>query len=232
MRSHCHRPGAALLAVSLGFAGCPQPEGPVYDEDELVATFEALHERVYGVYDVGPDRDALHDLLAGSFAGPALTAEYVEHFSTIHNMADDEVRIAVRKVDYADVSVLEQEPGRALLDADWSVGGVVTHQRHSHSRVNRYRAIYTIELQPDDEWRITATAMRNLQRLQSPLSVGWPLGEDLGSGAFLDPVDFFEAGVFTGTPSPNGGPDGDQIVVPAGDDDSAVEFMELEGFWE
>ena len=39
-----------------------------------------------------------------------------------------------------------ERPEGVLVEADWSVGGIVTHQRHKHQRVNRYQAIYTVAL--------------------------------------------------------------------------------------
>ncbi|MEM8962380.1 MAG: hypothetical protein AAGD38_12935, partial [Acidobacteriota bacterium] len=62
-------------AVALLIAGCAP------SDHRLGEIFEDLHRPIYGLYALGPDRDALHDLLAASFAGEALTQAYVEHFT-------------------------------------------------------------------------------------------------------------------------------------------------------
>ena len=95
------------------------------------------------------------------------------------------------------VLLLDRGPDGARVDADWSVGGVVTHQGHKHPRVNRYRAVYTLSPTADG-LRITDTHMRNLERVRSLLSAGdaWTIDDLPKSGAgFMDPLDLLEAGV-------------------------------------
>ena len=43
---------------------------------------------------------------------------------------------------------------RLALEPSYAFGGIVTHQGHKHSRVNRYRALYTLAPQADGELRI------------------------------------------------------------------------------
>ena len=189
------------LAIGWLGAACAHPSpmpGPPLDDSALEETFRTLHKPLYGVYDLGPDRDGIHDLLSASFHGEALTTEYVEHYTTLFRMVDDETSIRIQRVDYETVAVLDRDPsGDVRIDADWSVGGVVTHQGHKHPRVNRYRAVYT--LSPTSEGlRITRTRMRNLERVRSLLSAGdaWTV-DDLpkSGGGFMDPLDLLEAGV-------------------------------------
>jgi hypothetical protein len=167
---------------------------------ELIEVFEDLHRPVYQVYELSPDeRDALHDLLASSFDGEALTAEYVEHFTTLAMLERESTSIDVRRVDYERIDVLERGPDWARVEADWSVGGVVTHLQHKHTRVNRYVAVYELRDGPDG-LRITETRMRDLQRVRGVLSSmasedGF-LGDQLPSsgGGFMSPSDLFDAG--------------------------------------
>lgn len=126
---------------------------------DLLGHFEQLHRPVYGVYGLGDqgledqglrdqnrevDGDAIHRLLASSFAGEALTHEYVEHFTTLARMQQERTSIQVLRVDYESVRLLQRQPESARIEADWSVSGVVTHQGHRHPRINRYRALYTV----------------------------------------------------------------------------------------
>ncbi|MCP4810321.1 MAG: hypothetical protein GY913_04835 [Proteobacteria bacterium] len=178
------------------FLACaPEPSNTLSDA-ELVATFEALHAPVYEVYELSGDAHAIHQLLSASFFGEQLTHEYVEHWTTLHNMEREETSIRVKKVDYESVTVLERTPEAVRIDADWSVGGIVTHQAHKHPRVNRYRAVYTLEDTPSG-LRITSTRMRNLERIQNVMSM---TDEDAflldelpeGGGGFMDPLDLLE----------------------------------------
>ena len=195
----CRCPSSLLMVASLGaLASCAPKVAPALPDDAtVVERFKALHKPLYGVYDLGPDRDRIHGLLEDSFVGEALTRECVEHYTTLFRMVDDETSIQIQRVDYESVEVLDRAPGQVRVDADWSVGGVVTHQGHKHPRVNRYRAVYTLS-DTHGGLRITGTRMRNLERVRSLLSAGdaWTIDDLPKSGAgFMDPLDLLEAGV-------------------------------------
>ena len=199
----CSRAGpvAAALWIILSLApvaGCGGPPAPLIAPDELSDVFQGLHAPVYSIYELGPDRDAVHDLLAASFSGRQLTREYVEHYSTLVRMQQEETSIDVLRVDYDRIEPLDIGPDRVRVDADWSVGGVITHQGHKHPRVNRYRAVYTLAA-GEDGVRIVATRMSNLQRIRTPLvnTGDWPFEEKTGSGGgLLDPVDYLLSGLY------------------------------------
>jgi hypothetical protein len=196
---------AALAVFTISIAlGCTRPTGGDganlvlgADDASLIDGFKALHSPLYRVYSLGPDRDAIHDLLSKSFVGRALTQEYVEHYTTIVRMLGERTAIDVLRVDYEEIRITDRTPRRVRLDVDWSVGGVVTHQNHQHLRVNRYQAVYTV-VERSDGLRITDTRVRNSERLQGmPYTAeGWPLDENPSSGlGFMDPLDLLRAGV-------------------------------------
>ncbi len=194
-----------LSALASRGSGCPAHTPPVAD-DEIVAQFEDLHTQIYDVYALPPDRDEVYDLLRASFDGEALTREYVEHYSTLHRMRRDDTKITILRVDYSDAEVVQWRGDAAVVEADWNVGGVVYHQGHSHARINRYQAIYTVA--PTDRgYRIVGTRMKNMERVQMDMmSTGFGLDEPLpttGQG-MLSPSDLLRAG-----------------LVPTADDDSA-----------
>ena len=176
-------------------ACAPEPATALSDE-EIVAAFQAIHEPVYQVYEL-EDPHEIHALLSQSFIGEQLTHEYVEHWTTLHHMAREETSIRVKTVDYERVQVLERTPNDVRVDVDWSVGGIVTHQRHKHPRVNRYRAVYSVIDTGNGSLRITATRMRNLERIQNVMSMTEDdafLLDELpeGGGGFMDPLDLLE----------------------------------------
>jgi hypothetical protein len=194
-----------ICLVAILSAGCSwRAEDPIVTgpDGDLIEEFKELHARIYDVYSLGRDRDRVHDLLSSSFAGRALTKEYVEHFTTLVRMRDERTAIQVLKVDYERVSVLNRRPEAVRIDADWSVGGVVTHQNHRHARVNRYRAVYTLAEQGQGQGlRIIETRVRNSERVDS-LSAkdgSWPFDDMPRSGAgFLDPADLLRGGLGEG----------------------------------
>ena len=185
------------LALSL-LSGCAGARPPLVAPGELPEVFRGLHAPVYSIYELGPDRDAVHELLAASFTGRQLTREYVEHYSTLVRMQQEQTSIDVRRVDYDRIEPLEIGPDQARLTAEWSVGGVITHGGHKHPRVNRYQAVYTLEQGPDGI-RIVSTRMSNLQRIRTPVGGGadWPFEEQPASGGgLLDPVDYLLSGMY------------------------------------
>lgn len=112
-------------------------------DSELVERFETLHRSVYDVFALGADSGRLRDHLAQSFAGDELTDELLEHYTTLALMARERTAVDVLRVDYEEVAV-RRLAGAIEVDADWTVGGVVTHQGHRHPRINRYRATYRL----------------------------------------------------------------------------------------
>jgi hypothetical protein len=168
------------------------------DDARLVESFVRLHSRVYDLYALALDADAVHDHLAASFAGEALTAQYVEHWGTRVHMQRDGTSVDVRRVSHEPPKVIARGPAAADVDASWSVGGVVHHKSHSHPRVNRYEAVYTLSM-TDTGLRIVDTHLRQAERVRdllNPADGGWIL-DDLPTtdGGFLDAIDLLEAGV-------------------------------------
>jgi len=193
-------------------AGCaPRNTIESLADARLIAEFQELHRRLYEVYSLGTDRDAIHALLEKSFAGEALTKEYVEHFTTLVRMQTEETAIEVLSVDYETVEVIERSADLARLEADWSVGGIVTHQGHKHARVNRYRAVYTLAAPATDNastepgLRITDTRVHNLERVRSlQPGTAFPLDNvPTSARGLLGPSALLRAGILDEKPTPS-----------------------------
>lgn len=166
------------------------PDVPVIKQQ-----FQALHPLVYQIYQGNMAEVELHQLLSSVFVGRKLTGEYVEHYSTLHHMRLEETYIDVKQVDYNSIEVLDFDVGSVTFDVDWSVGGVVTHQGHKHTRVNRYQAVYTMIENDEGEWRISDVKMRNAERIRRATDEDILNGTNAGGG-YLDPMDLLEAGMF------------------------------------
>jgi hypothetical protein len=201
------RPLLSILPLSLAALACAgSPVEELGGADAILARFREIHTQVYGVYSLGLDRDAIHARLAAAFAGDALTREYVEHFTTLARMREEETAIDVLAVDYESVELAGVEPEGILIEADWSVGGIVSHQRHKHHRVNRYQAIYQLAMAANESGeppalRIVDTRMRSAERVATPLDSarGFPL-DDLPASerGFSGPAELLRSGILDG----------------------------------
>jgi hypothetical protein len=139
--------------------------------DALVSDFAGIHEPIYRAYMLSGDPDALHKLLSGRFSGEALTREYIEHFLALQRLIEQKTTIEIAAVRYRSIEVISRRTGHARLAADWTVEGTITHRGHSHTRTNRYAAIYTVA-ETADGLRIVDTRLKNLERLSGRLSTG------------------------------------------------------------
>lgn len=193
------------LVVMSFWLGCGS-HGDALRDDQLVTLFRGLHAAIYDVYGLPLERDAIYDLLRQSFDGDALLAEYVEHYTTLRRMERDDTRVTILRVDYSETAVVDRLEDGVVLEADWNIGGVVYHQGHSHTRINRYQAIYTLAERPSG-YRIVNTKMKNMERVQLDLmSTDFGLNEPLpttGQG-MLSPSDLLRGGL-----------DPDQLSPPA-----------------
>lgn len=187
----------ALLAVST--LACRQSAIEKLGGAELIRqAFIDLHRQVYDLYSLEDTREGVWDLLARVFAGEALTHEYVEHFTTLAHMQREGIAIDVLTVDYESVSLVDKER-EVLVEADWSVGGIVHHQSHKHLRINRYRALYTLAApNPKRGLRIVATRLLSAERVTaSPRAVtGFPL-DDLPTSerGLVGPAELLRGGL-------------------------------------
>ncbi len=197
---HTLRAGFPILGVTLmALAACggPSNTSTTMDDAQLLEGFEGLHREIYRVYSLAPDRDAVWELLAGSFTGPALTQQYVEHYTTLVLSEHEETAIQVLAVDYDSSELLDRPGDEARIEAEWAVGGVVTHRGHKHPRVNRYHAVYHL-VEGSDGLRIADTRLKNMERVQRVLveGAGWTLDRnDKSAGGLMTPSMLLEGGI-------------------------------------
>lgn len=159
--------------------------------------FQEIHKNIYSVYQVPLEPDAIHALLEDIFEGEALTQEYIEHYTARVHMHEEETDIDIKQIDYNHIVLLDEYPTIVRFDVDWSVGGIVTHQKHKHPRVNRYRAIFSLSSDPDGTWHIIATKMKTAERIQRAGISDKDFFEGKStSGGFLDPLDLIDAELF------------------------------------
>ena len=191
----------SILTLTSSCTGSPgQPsERSSASPQALKTLFRSLHRPILEVYGLGSDRDAIHAHLATSFRGEALTREYVEHFTALAHMRKESTAIRILRVDYERIDILEQAPTFVRIDADWSVGGIVTHQQHRHPRTNRYQAVYDLAFESDG-WRFVGSRLRDMSRIRgfSSLTDGDPWAIQRmpkSGGGMMSPLDLLKAGM-------------------------------------
>jgi len=190
-----------MLVCLVGCVGCDGHTPSLdWSDEQIVSEFERLHRPVSDVYglsgwlsteSLGED---LWTLLSRTFAGEALTAEYLEHFVTLVGMGRDGTRIRIASLDYDSVEVLERFGEIVRVSADWSVGGLITHRSHTHPRINSYRAVFDLApaLDPPGEMRIVSSQILDLARQERLRPQNSPGGSARGS---LSMGDLIESGL-------------------------------------
>lgn len=153
----------ALVTLGVGGIEVADPRGRgggLPDDAEALAIFGPLHANIYRAFD-STDRNAIYDALARSVDGELLD----ELFSQIYgSLILYEAGGAVSRVQaVTPIETTVTSIGRVgedasvgfTVDARWRVKGMVYHWGHSHTRVNEYRAAYTV-VNGAQGWRIAS----------------------------------------------------------------------------
>ncbi len=178
----------AALFLAAGAAGGWFLQRLQRTPSELAAhvTFERLHANVYEAFKAR-DEDTLYDILARSVAeGPLLDRLYKEMFQVLEASRRGELFVDIERVEIVDLALESSSPDALALDCTWLVGGRVTHQQHTHYRLNQYRAGYVLERQPDDDWKLATVEVMQQVRLEAGESAdafGLQTGEDYEPGS-------------------------------------------------
>jgi len=159
--------GVYVLPLPFGDEGLP-------DEQQALAVFEPLHANIYRAFDYTTESD-VYDALARSVDGEFLASLYDQIYRGLvmaeHGGAVSRVT-AVRPIETSIESIGTLPPDDLpgfTVDALWQVDGVVHHWGHSHTRINEYRARYTVRAIADG-WRIAGSQVLEQRRIAgSPL---------------------------------------------------------------
>ncbi|MFT7464415.1 MAG: hypothetical protein ACI9EF_002771 [Pseudohongiellaceae bacterium] len=181
---------AAWLSWPLAVIPLPFGQDGLPDEAKALAIFAPLHANIYRAFDYTTESD-VYDALARSVDGELLATLYDQIYRGLimaeHGGAVSRVS-AVRLIEtqLASIGTLppDNRPGFTVI-ALWQVDGVVHHWGHSHTRVNEYRAQYTVSLSANG-WRIAGSQITEQRRLS-----GSPLPDPQGPPE-LAPIPEFE----------------------------------------
>ena len=154
-----------LAAISVyPFVRMPIGMSKTPTQREAGAIVNRLLANVYRSFDLREER-AVYDRLERTVLGEQLTEIYLQSRRTLELEERGGARGRVDAVDVDRVrSVTRNDDGSYSVEADWIVGGSVSHFGHTHYRQNRYRAI--VRIIPDgDTWRIQGLDVVEERRL-------------------------------------------------------------------
>ena len=168
----------AVVPLPFGDDGLPS-------ESQARALFEPLHANIYRAFDFTTESD-IYDALARSVDGQLLASLYDQVYRGLimaeHGGAVS--RVSAVRLGQTDVRSIGNLPpdGRPgfSIEAQWQVDGLVHHWGHSHSRVNEYRALYTVA-SSDDGWRIVGSQILEQRRVSGSPLPDLPQAPEMGS---------------------------------------------------
>ena len=109
---------------------------------------------------------AVFDRLALSVTGETLSDVYLDHRKALQMEERGGARARVEAVEVIDVAAVEPlDSGGFAAEADWTIGGTVTHFGHRHFRQNRYSARVTV-VRDDGSWKLRDVEILDEERLR------------------------------------------------------------------
>ncbi len=157
----------AVIAVPIAGVTMPLPSSirSVPTEGQARRILAGVLPNVYRAFELREEA-AVYDRLAVSVTGPTLTEVYLEHRRALELEERGGARARVEAVEILEVRDVEPAPeGGFTAEADWNVGGNVTHFGHRHFRQNRYDA--RVHLVPDEGvWKVRSIEILEEERLR------------------------------------------------------------------
>ncbi len=181
---------AVLLCVAACGSGWLARQASVPSERSAHALFTRLHAAIYKGFAVDSE-DALYAVLARSVeAGPLLDQIYGELYAVLCERQAGRVFVDIERVGLQELALRSAAPDLFEVDCRWLVGGRVTHQQHTHYRLNQYAARYAVRRDGDGAWKLCAVALSHQERLSGEE------GEPSGFG-LQDPADVGASSIST-----------------------------------
>lgn len=158
-------------------------------DEEALRIFQPLHANIYRAFDY-TDKSDVYDALAQSVEGDLLDSLYSEIFRSLIMQDQGGAVSRVQSVTPVETTVdsigliAPDHQSSFTVTSRWQVEGAVYHWGHSHTRLNEYKAQYTVLLTPAG-WRIASSRIIEQFRVDSEpqpaadLPSGLKPGEDL-----------------------------------------------------
>lgn len=172
--------GLAVLLwdVRLEVDDSRKPEIAIPSEEQAKRIFATLHGNIYGAFEA-TDEDEIYDLLTVSVDAGLLDELYADIYESLVMRDQGGAVCRVREVEKlgGHVESLPTEPGSSpefKVRWRWRVYSTVTHWGHTHGRLNRYEAIYTVR-HDGRSWKIAAVQVLKHERVDDDPASDDPL---------------------------------------------------------
>jgi len=164
----CFGLAALLWNVRLDFEDVRAAEITIPSEEQAKLIFATLHGNIYGAFEA-TDEDEIYDLLAVSVDAGLLDELYADIYESLVMRDQGGAVCRVREVEKlgGHVESLPTEPVEVpefKVRWRWRVYSTVTHWGHTHGRLNRYEAIYTVR-HDGRSWKIAAVQVLKHERV-------------------------------------------------------------------
>ncbi|MEO1131832.1 MAG: HupE/UreJ family protein [Cyanobacteria bacterium J06639_1] len=133
-------------------------------QTQASTVLNGLLSNVYRAFEFRDESD-IYDKLALSVTGDELTDVYLDSRRSLEVENQGGARARVEQVDVTEVKGIHVgADGQITLQAQWQVGGSVSHLGHTHFRHNQYEALIAIAVE-DDVWKIVDIEVVDEHRL-------------------------------------------------------------------
>ena len=131
----------------------PAPLQPQPSSTQIALILDQLLSNVYESFEFRTEEE-IYDKLAISVTGEQLTDIYLENRRALEVENRGGARASVDYVDVTEIGSVYSLPNKEVfVQAEWLVGGSVTHFGHTHYRNNLYVALVTLTY-TDSVWKI------------------------------------------------------------------------------
>ncbi|MEM6448073.1 MAG: HupE/UreJ family protein [Cyanobacteria bacterium P01_D01_bin.123] len=131
---------------------------------QAASVLNGLLNNVYRAFEFREESD-IYDKLALSVTGDELTDIYLDSRRALEVENQGGARARVEQVDVTRVEgIRSTNNGSIVLQAQWQVGGSVSHFGHTHFRHNQYEALIELAIE-DDVWKIVDLEVVDEHRL-------------------------------------------------------------------
>lgn len=149
--------------------------GSAMDPEKQHQLLGAMLKNVYRAFELR-DEEAVYDKLALTVEGDLLEDIYLQSRRSFVVEQAGGAQAKVEKVAIEEVDAVREGNG-FRFDSEWTASGSVGHWGHTHFRVNKYRALITIQPQ-DGHWRISGMEILEESRIDPYAADPQPSAED------------------------------------------------------
>jgi hypothetical protein len=152
--------GTGMAQVS----GIPAGSGSNFSDSDIQSITRALLKNVYRAFDWHHEKD-IYEALEKSIHGELLSEVYLDIRRSLILQEQGGAVSRVKKVEIQECVPTETDRQAFRAEMDWTVEGTVEHWGHIHTRINRYKAEFSVNAIAG-KWKITKMTINEHKRLK------------------------------------------------------------------